>query len=97
LKGAIRESDELARLGGDEFAVLAHTSTDGAAVIRENIANILVTPVVAGGMSIDVGLSVGIALFPQDGSTPDALLAAADRDMYQMKSLRKRAHLRSIS
>jgi diguanylate cyclase (GGDEF)-like protein len=97
LRGTLRESDELARLGGDEFAIIAHTSPEGALVIRENVANIVVTPVVAAGKSIDIGLSAGVALFPGDGTTPEVLLAAADRDMYKMKQAHKRSRLRSIS
>ncbi len=97
LKGSIRESDELARFGGDEFAIIAHTSPEGSLILREKVANILVTPLAVGGKNIDIGVSVGVALFPHDAATPDDLLAAADRAMYEMKQAHKRRRLRSIS
>jgi diguanylate cyclase (GGDEF)-like protein len=83
LQNAVR--DEVARLGGDEFAVIARTPPEDVANIRDNIASILDEPVMVSGQAVDLGLSVGAAVFPRDGTTADELLSAADRDMYRMK------------
>lgn len=94
LKNAVRASDVVARLGGDEFAIIAPASVDGASLIREKLVVILDDPVAVAGQTVEVGLSVGIGVFPRDGFTADELLAAADSDMYAMKQSHKRARLR---
>jgi diguanylate cyclase (GGDEF)-like protein/PAS domain S-box-containing protein len=82
-----RESDTLARLGGDEFAVVApQTGRDDALVLARRIAASLEGPLVAGGESSTVGVSIGIACYPEDGSTPEQLLRSADLAMYRAKA-----------
>jgi diguanylate cyclase (GGDEF)-like protein/PAS domain S-box-containing protein len=88
LRGRLRKADLLARLGGDEFAVLApQTNSDQASQLARQLLLALgqhVT-VLDDGRSVGVTASVGIALFPEHGSTVEALLARADRAMYQAK------------
>ena len=82
--------DELgmvARLGGDEFAVVLPTGSGPERAVRaaELITKIVSLPIQLGDTFIEVGATIGIALFPQDGREPSALLHAADLAMYQAK------------
>ena len=87
ITGVLRESDTLGRLGGDEFCVVLPdvTGPAQAAAVCQRIASALEEPLVVDGMPIRIGASCGIALAPGDGSTPEALLAAADVAMYAAK------------
>ncbi len=88
---SLRGEDMIARLGGDEFAVLLEfvSSPLQADHVAEMLAHLLDEPIVLDGKIMPIGISVGRALFPQDGSTIDELLHAADLRMYQMKQARK--------
>lgn len=82
----LRHNELLARLGGDEFAVVA-SATDhaGAAYIAERLAQSLQAQIVTGGHVFSLGVSIGIAIYPSDGTTPDDLLRNADIAMYRAK------------
>ncbi len=87
LSVATRESDFVARLGGDEFALLAEkvsTHAD-AEVVAGRIASALEPPMFVQGQCVNVGSSIGVALFPENGTTVEELLAAADSAMYAAK------------
>lgn len=82
--------DELgivARLGGDEFAVVLPIGSGPERAVRaaELISKIVSLPIQLDDTFIEVGATIGIALFPQDGHEPSALLHAADLAMYQAK------------
>jgi diguanylate cyclase (GGDEF)-like protein len=82
LRAHCREVDTPARYGGDEFAlVLPETTARGAeqtaSRIRERVANDDELP--------RISVSVGAAVFPEDGDTIEALLSGADRSLYEMK------------
>jgi diguanylate cyclase (GGDEF)-like protein len=87
LEQVVRESDKLGRWGGDEFvALLPHATRQGAQQFAERLEDRL------GRHSIDIGpvqvvasASIGIAVYPDDGTDPEALLAHADQDMYRVK------------
>jgi diguanylate cyclase (GGDEF)-like protein len=83
LSRAIRDQDTVARVGGDEFCVLApETDTAGAQGLVARV-EASVERVVAG---VDVlGASAGAAVFPQDGTTADGLLEAADQRLLGAK------------
>jgi diguanylate cyclase (GGDEF)-like protein len=88
LKGTLRESDTIARLGGDEFGLLLpKVEQPGAAaqVARKVIKALKDQPLVVGGLTLDVGASVGISQFPEHGEDADALLQRADVAMYAAK------------
>lgn len=93
MKTQLRSMDTLARLGGDEFAVLVPIVRNRAAVeeIALRIERAFDEPFRIEGISIRGSASVGIALYPQDGSTKDALLNFADAVMYSNKNARRQA------
>lgn len=86
LQSATRASDTVARLGGDEFVViLPDVEIESANLVAEKITSSLAAPVEAGGRQYLLGGSVGLAIYPQDGTTARALLARADSAMYEAK------------
>ncbi|AXV14688.1 hypothetical protein CYG48_02580 [Neorhizobium sp. SOG26] len=88
MSSCIRASDLLARLGGDEFAIVFSNIThDEAGVIRrlQELRLAVARPIEVEGDSIQATCSMGVAFFPQDGDTPETLLARADRAMYEAK------------
>jgi diguanylate cyclase (GGDEF)-like protein len=88
LAGAIRAEDVLARFGGEEFCVLCRgTERTGAVELGERLRKeISERRYVFGGKIIPVTISVGIALMPDTSMTqPAALLAAADKALYEAK------------
>lgn len=86
VRDALRESDTVARLGGDEFAILL-PSVDGRGAVRivEKMLALLRQPFRAEGHVLDVGASIGIALFPDHGHDAHTLLQRADVAMYMAK------------
>lgn len=77
----------LARLGGDEFTVLLsdlREATD-AATVSQRIIDAVSEPFVVNGSEIRIGASIGIAIFPRDGSDYQTILKSADLAMYQAK------------
>ena len=78
----------VARLGGDEFAVLpAETTTDSDELeeIAARLIRCVQQPVVVDEMTLEVGVSIGVARFPRDGEDPHSLLRSADVAMYAAK------------
>jgi diguanylate cyclase (GGDEF)-like protein/PAS domain S-box-containing protein len=87
LQDCLRADDTVARLGGDEFVlVLPRAGMDQAARVAEKVLEVLGTPIRIAGQDVATGASVGIALFPDDGNAPEALLQAADTAMYAAKT-----------
>jgi diguanylate cyclase (GGDEF)-like protein/PAS domain S-box-containing protein len=84
--GVLRESDTIARLGGDEFAILlSATEINGAVVAAQKILEVLKRPFVVEGFFLEIGASIGIAVFPEHGEDTDMLMRRADVAMYQAK------------
>lgn len=92
-KTQLRSMDTLARLGGDEFAVLVPVVRNRTDVedIALRIERSFDAPFRIEEISIRGSASIGIALYPQDGSTRDALLNFADAVMYSNKNARRQA------
>lgn len=86
LKGLTREADMVCRLGGDEFVLLL-PDADQMGALR--VANRLLTafrePFTVAGHNLHTTISVGIALYPRDGTTFDDLLKNADTALYRAK------------
>ncbi len=87
LKQSIRNSDTIARIGGDEFIVLLEKTSNknDVSAMTKKLKNSLNRVFVVNGEEYKVSCSIGAALFPDDGSTTDDLLAAADKAMYKAK------------
>jgi diguanylate cyclase (GGDEF)-like protein len=87
LLGAIRDDDVVSRLGGDEFAILLTRDPDEhvATAVAGRIVDRLREPFTIDGTDIQIGGSVGIALFPDDADDYDALMRGADAAMYEAK------------
>lgn len=91
LSNFLRANDTLSRHGGDEFLYLLSElkNAQAVAVIAEKIIRILAAPcliqVNGNHISYNITLSIGIAIFPNDGETAEALIASADKAMYQAK------------
>ncbi len=95
LERATRATDLVARHGGDEFIVLVADLPAGpdpaareiARTIAAHVEQALAAPAVLNGATITAGGSVGIAVYPEDATTSDALLRRADAAMYRSKEL----------
>lgn len=92
LERNLRESDVAARFGGDEFVILSGETTQGdARRLAEKMRAILTNGHVDfGDHRLAVGVSIGVATLPEDGITPEGLMEAADRAMYEDKHARRR-------
>ncbi len=86
LRGVLRTSDTIARLGGDEFAVLLpDTDERGAFRAGDKLLQALEQPFDLEGQQFDVSASIGIAMYPEHGTTSSGLLQRADVAMYVAK------------
>ena len=87
LQAAVRDSDTVSRHSGDEFLVLLSdisSVADAAAVARKMLAS-LAAPAQVGPHALLLSASIGIAVYPEDGSDPAALIRHADAAMYRSK------------
>ena len=88
IKNAVRENDTVARLGGDEFAIVQTgiNQRADAAVLANRVLTLFRKPFDLSGTNVSVGISIGIALGPEDGATSDDLLVKADNALYRSKT-----------
>jgi diguanylate cyclase (GGDEF)-like protein len=93
LREVIRENDTVARMGGDEFAVILEDVRDRefAASVAQKLLQQLSEPVAIGGHSFAISGSVGIVMFPEQGSNVAQLCEQADQAMYRAKAKRNAA------
>jgi diguanylate cyclase (GGDEF)-like protein len=91
LGAAVARKGLVSRLGGDEFAVFlpAVLEDEACQFAKALIASISAPYTIGAPEPVSVGASIGIALAPQHGDTPDALLSFADRGLYAAKRLGK--------
>lgn len=91
LKYCVRKSDTVARFGGDEFVVLLTglMDRDDAAIVAEKILLQLAEPLQLSVCQAQVGASIGIAMYPDDGSDNVTLMKVADSLMYAAKQAGK--------
>ena len=87
-----REGDSIARLGGDEFAILLlNASEEDGMRIAGRVSDCINEPMAIGASAISTAISVGLAVFPRDGTDAETLLRRADADMYAAKRARSMA------
>ena len=87
LHGALRDSDTLARLGGDEYILLLDTGVSPQSVVQvcRRLSDALAPPFEVAGRAVQLGLSIGTSLYPDDGGDLNTLMRAADAAMYKAK------------
>lgn len=88
LTHCVRDTDTVARLGGDEFVVLLESiaEAEDARRVVDKIRAAFEQPMQIAEHSLDIGLSIGTALYPEDGDAEAQLLKQADDRMYLMKA-----------
>ena len=89
LNNCVREEDTVARLGGDEFMVLLPriSGSADAGRIAKKIIECLVDPISCNGHELHITTSIGISIFPYDGTDAETLIKHADISMYRAKEL----------
>lgn len=92
LNTCIRDADTVARLGGDEFAIVASLAPQEASALAARVVEEISQPYNLDGQRIVIGISIGIALAPGDGSDPDVLLKNADLALYRAKAQGRNTH-----
>ncbi len=86
IKTCLRQADTAARLGGDEFVLLLHQAdARGAEITARRVLETLALPYTLDDMNFSLTCSIGIALYPDDGTTMDDLIKNADSAMYHVK------------
>ena len=87
LSTVVRTADTVARFGGDEFVLIGTSVSDAedAASLASRVMDVMQAPVRIADIDIHTSPSVGIAMYPDDGTTSQALLAHADAAMYSAK------------
>ena len=87
LEGCLRASDTVARIGGDEFAILlsGDTSAEDSGKVAAKIHESVCRMIRSKGIAVHVGASIGVAVYPANGTTPDSLMREADAAMYFAK------------
>ncbi len=89
LRAELRSTDTLARIGGDEFVLVARFDhPERAALLAGRLIEALEKPFEIEGQAVGIGTSIGVALYPRDGSNRDTLMHAADAALYRAKEER---------
>ncbi|MGA7830630.1 MAG: GGDEF domain-containing protein [Terracidiphilus sp.] len=93
MKSQLRPHDTFARLGGDEFAALVPIVRSRAEVeeIAQRLERCFDEPIPIENLVLRGAASIGLALYPEDGTNTDSLLNAADVAMYSVKKAKKQA------
>ncbi len=100
LRSALRDGDTLARIGGDEFvAVMTDlTAEQDCEPLLLRLLQVAAEPLLVSGQSLQVSASIGVTIYPQDGSSSEQLIRHADQAMYLAKQAGKnRFHLFDVA
>jgi diguanylate cyclase (GGDEF)-like protein len=94
IAGCLRDSDLLFRMGGDEFTVILSriSESEDAASIARRITAAVAEPLMLREHEINIGATAGIAVYPADGTSADALVKNADAAMYSAKKAGRGRH-----
>ncbi len=89
-----REEDTISRLGGDEFTIIIESmnSEQDAISVANRVIKAMAEPFYNEGENLYITVSIGIALYPQDGETPEELIKNADIAMYHVKDYGKNSY-----
>ena len=87
MRRTVRESDTIARFGGDEFAVILSPiyGPKNASRVAQALLDVLSKPIDLDGYKAIIGASIGISMYPSDGTTEEELVKNADTAMYRAK------------
>ena len=87
IQSCVRESDTVARMGGDEFTAILCTvgSGNGKEIVAQKILNAIRSPFTLNNQTCTVGVSIGIAVYPDSGGNAEDLVKVADTAMYLAK------------
>jgi diguanylate cyclase (GGDEF)-like protein len=99
LSKSIRGSDTVARLGGDEFTIILNEAQkyEDVAGIAQKIIETISIPFALEGQRAHIGISIGIARYPEEANNEDELMKLADQAMYQAKSAGKNTYRLGIA
>lgn len=91
LQRTIRNTDMVARYGGDEYVIILREikSNKALTLLVEKLRDSIENPISMGKRKLKVGASLGVAIYPEDGTNLDELLKVADHRMYENKGQRK--------
>jgi diguanylate cyclase (GGDEF)-like protein/PAS domain S-box-containing protein len=87
LRSCVRDMDTVARIGGDEFLILLINVVDNESitVVTERMIQAVAAPYKLGEVELKISASIGIALYPEHGKSPQELVKLADQAMYEIK------------
>ncbi len=87
IKAEIRETDTVARIGGDEFVIILSSLPENgiAQRIATNLNAQLANPIIIEQVEVGISASIGISLYPENGTTAEELIRTADKAMYRVK------------
>ncbi len=88
----VRRSDTVSRTGGDEFSVILEepTNREEAENVGRSLRQLLETPLELGNHEVQIGASIGVAIYPEDAADVESLCIVADRRMYEAKHYAER-------
>lgn len=88
LKNIVIEGETLSRFGGDEYALILNNIDDYKKIIKlaQKISKAISEPVILNGQEIIISVSMGVAIYPEDGDNTEELLKSADTAMYKAKT-----------
>lgn len=87
---SLRDAENLYRLGGDEFCIILPevSSRDEVAHVADRLSSLIAAIREIDDKPVEIGCSVGVAIYPEDGKTLDELMGVADKEMYRAKAAR---------
>lgn len=88
ISSRLRAQDQLARIGGDEFVAIIEEECDPQPYIKQ-IQSAMLQPISLASQTIETSISIGYAIYPQDGRQKELLLKCADHRMYEEKQRSK--------
>ncbi|MFW5787234.1 MAG: diguanylate cyclase domain-containing protein [Halanaerobiales bacterium] len=88
MKSHLRKNDIISRLGGDEFIIILNLiqNKEESTKVAEKLIKLMERPFKINGHKINVNVSIGISIYPNDGKKPEELINKADMAMYQAKN-----------